>query len=106
VGAQRIDVGADGPDVQLMNFLDVLLGIPLLWFTYKGFTKGFVIELATLVALLLGIYAAIHFSEQVGVFIADKISIRKGYITMLSFTIEITLSPNKNSRLLLRIISK
>lgn len=46
-----------------MNFLDLLLLIPIAWFAYKGFTKGFVMELFSLAAILIGIYACIHFTD-------------------------------------------
>ena len=45
-----------------MNILDIILIIPLAWFAYRGFTRGFIIELASLVARIAGIWAARHFS--------------------------------------------
>ncbi|MEM9023249.1 MAG: CvpA family protein [Bacteroidota bacterium] len=45
-----------------MNYLDLALCVPLLWAAYKGFTKGLIIEVASLVALALGIYGGIEFS--------------------------------------------
>jgi len=45
-----------------MNYLDIILAIPLLWAVYRGFTKGLVIEVASLAALILGIWGAIRFS--------------------------------------------
>lgn len=46
-----------------MNFLDFLLLIPLAWFAYKGFSKGLIMEIFSVGALLLGIYACIHFTD-------------------------------------------
>ncbi|MCL2167926.1 MAG: CvpA family protein [Lentimicrobiaceae bacterium] len=48
-----------------MNYLDILICIPALWFAYKGFKNGLIRELASLVALILGIYAAFVFSDLV-----------------------------------------
>lgn len=48
-----------------MNYLDIVLGILLIISAINGFVKGFVEELAGLVALLLGIWAAIHFSDLI-----------------------------------------
>ncbi len=42
-----------------MNWLDIGIAVPLVWGAYVGFKKGLVIELASLAALILGIYAAI-----------------------------------------------
>ncbi len=46
-----------------MNFLDLLFLIPRAWFAYKGFSKGLIMELFSLAALLVGIYACIHFTD-------------------------------------------
>jgi membrane protein required for colicin V production len=47
-----------------MNWLDwLLLGI-LAWAAIQGFQRGFIIELASLVALVVGIWAAVHFSDR------------------------------------------
>ncbi len=70
-----------------MNYLDIILIIPIIWFTYKSFTKGFVIEIATLVALLLGIYAAIHFSYYAGDFISGNFEIQEQYLSLTSFSV-------------------
>ena len=45
-----------------MNYIDIILAIPLVWAVYRGFTKGFIIEIASLIAMVLGVYGAIHFS--------------------------------------------
>ena len=54
-----------------MNTLDIIFLIPLLWFAYKGFVNGLVVELASLIALLLGVYLSFRFS----VFVGDKIGL-------------------------------
>jgi membrane protein required for colicin V production len=52
-----------------MNFIDILICIPVLWGLYKGFTKGLVIEIAGLAAFFLGIWVATRFSESMkGIF--------------------------------------
>ena len=48
-----------------MNYLDIIIIIPALWFGYKGFTHGLIRELAGLAALILGIYAAFMFTDLV-----------------------------------------
>ena len=42
-----------------MGVLDIIFIIPIVWLAYKGFSKGLIIELATLAALVLGIYASL-----------------------------------------------
>src|SRR3990172_5110847 len=48
-----------------MNWIDIFICIPLVWGLYKGFSKGLVIELASLAAFFIGIWGAIHFSDFV-----------------------------------------
>lgn len=48
-----------------MNWLDWVLLILLLLAGLKGFQRGFVVELASLVALVLGIWAGVHVSDRV-----------------------------------------
>ena len=52
-----------------MSKIDIILIIPLLWGAFMGFRKGLVLELASLVGLILGIYGAIKFCD----FTAEKL---------------------------------
>ncbi|GET20330.1 membrane protein required for colicin V production [Prolixibacter denitrificans] len=45
-----------------MNVLDIILGAILVFAAIRGFQKGFFIELASIAALLLGIWGAVEFS--------------------------------------------
>lgn len=70
-----------------MNFIDIVIVIPLLWAIYKGFRKGLVIEIASLAALILGIYGGIHFSDAVADFLQSKFNWNSDYMPLISFTI-------------------
>ena len=70
-----------------MNYIDAIIAIPLLWFTYKGFNKGLIIELATLIALLLGIYISAHFSDYTADFLRQKMDFHSEYMSIISFSI-------------------
>lgn len=48
-----------------MNSIDIVLGLLLAFGLIQGFRKGFIIELAGLVGLILGVYGAIYFSHIV-----------------------------------------
>ena len=69
-----------------MNYLDIIIAIPLVWAVYTGFTKGFVIALASLVALIGGIYCAIHFSGITGDFIDRWFDPNPKYLPLISFS--------------------
>jgi membrane protein required for colicin V production len=45
-----------------MNYLDVLIAIPLVWGAYKGFQRGLIFELAMLIGIVLGLYLAFKLS--------------------------------------------
>ena len=68
-----------------MNLLDILIGLPLVWAIYKGFTKGLIIEVATLLALILGIYGAIHFSDFTAEFIRNRFDYDSNYMGIIAF---------------------
>jgi len=70
-----------------ISILDIILLVPLVWFTYKGFSKGLIIELATLVGLLLGIYIAGNFSFYTADFLRDKFDFHSQYMNIISFTL-------------------
>ncbi len=46
-----------------MNYIDIVVGIILILAILKGFRNGLIIELASLVALVLGLFGAIQFSS-------------------------------------------
>ena len=48
-----------------MTFLDILIGIPLVYFIYKGWKRGIVFEVASLLGILAGVWAAVHLSTWV-----------------------------------------
>ena len=68
-----------------MNSFDYILLIPLLYGLYRGFTKGLIIELASLLALILGIYGALHFSSFTFEFLSDYVEIKTVYLQLASY---------------------
>ncbi|MBC9813545.1 CvpA family protein [Crocinitomicaceae bacterium CZZ-1] len=70
-----------------MNFIDILLLIPIGYAVYKGFKNGFIIEVCTLLALLVGIYAGIHFSDGTANLLKTSWNIHSEYLPVIAFTI-------------------
>ena len=70
-----------------MSFLDIVLGILLTWGLYKGLTNGLFVELASLVALIAGIYGSIHFSYITGDYLSQNMEWDPRYIKITSFII-------------------
>ncbi|HLP57026.1 MAG TPA: CvpA family protein [Fluviicola sp.] len=70
-----------------MNFIDILLIIPIGYAAYKGFKNGFVIELFTLLAILVGIYVGIHFSDFIAAWMKKTFEWDSPYLPVIAFTI-------------------
>lgn len=70
-----------------MNFLDIIIAVPLLWGAIRGFSKGLIIEAASLIALGIGIFAGLHFSF----FITNLIGIKSEYAPLIGFIITFVL---------------
>ena len=70
-----------------MNTFDIIIAALLIFGFVRGLLKGLFVEVASLVALIAGVYGAIHFSYFVGNFLADRVSWEERYITIVSFAI-------------------
>jgi len=70
-----------------VSILDIIILVTLAWYTYKGFSKGLIIELATLIALLLGVYIASNFSYYTADLLRDNFDFHSKYMSIISFSI-------------------
>ncbi|MBS9463309.1 CvpA family protein [Flagellimonas sp. 389] len=70
-----------------MSFLDIVIGILLVWGLYKGLKNGLFVEIASLVALIAGIYGAIHFSYIAGDYLAENMNWSERYLKIAAFLI-------------------
>jgi membrane protein required for colicin V production len=70
-----------------MNFIDIIILVPVAWFAFSGFRKGLIIEVATLVGLFIGIYAGVYFSDFVSGLLVSWFGFSSKYSSIISFTI-------------------
>lgn len=70
-----------------MNLLDGIILVPVLYGAWIGFKKGFVIEVCTLLALVLGVWGGIHFSDYISDQIASAFSKDFKYLPVIAFTL-------------------
>lgn len=70
-----------------MSFIDIILGVLLVWGLYKGLKNGLFVELASFIALIAGIYGAIHFSFVTGDYLAQYVNWGERYIKIAAFLI-------------------
>ena len=70
-----------------MSLIDIAFIIAIIFAAWKGFKKGFVIELFTFLALFLGLYAGIHFSDFISEMLKERFEIDGEFLPAISFTI-------------------
>lgn len=66
-----------------MNFLDIIIAIPLCYFIYKGWRRGLIFEVTSLAGIIVGVWACVHFSTWV----ADTLEIQGDSGVLIAFFI-------------------
>ena len=70
-----------------MNIIDIILGSLLLFGLIRGLFKGLFVEVASLLALVLGIFGAIHFSYFAAGFLETKFDWDESMLNIVAFAI-------------------
>lgn len=70
-----------------MNIVDIVVSVLLIVAFIRGFMKGFFVEVASLIALIGGVYGAIHFSSFASNIIEDYVDWNENYIALTAFAI-------------------
>ncbi len=70
-----------------MGVIDIVLGALILFGLVRGFMKGLFVEIASLVALVAGVYGAIHFSNFAGDLLANHFNWSEKMISVVAFAI-------------------
>ena len=68
-----------------MNIFDIIIAAFLLFGFVRGIMKGLFIEIASLVALIAGVYGAIHFSYFISDYLKESVSWSQEYISLAAF---------------------
>ena len=68
-----------------MDTFDIIIAALLLFGFVRGLMKGLFVEVASLIALLAGVYGAIHFSYFIGDWLKNSVSWDEKYITLTAF---------------------
>lgn len=70
-----------------MNYIDIVLGILLVLAAINGFRKGLVAEVASIAALILGIWGAIEFSYVTSDFLVENFELQTEHLNLISFVL-------------------
>ncbi|AUC16254.1 colicin V production protein [Tenacibaculum sp. SZ-18] len=68
-----------------MNVFDIIIASLLLFGFVRGLMKGLFVEVASLVALVAGVYGAIHFSYFLGDWLENSLDWSEQYVTLVAF---------------------
>nr|WP_321358058.1 CvpA family protein [uncultured Draconibacterium sp.] len=70
-----------------MNYIDIILCILLILSAINGFSKGLISEVASIAALILGIWGAIKFSYVTTEFLIENFNMHSKHMNIISFVI-------------------
>ena len=70
-----------------MSVIDIVLAALILFGIVRGFIKGLFVEVASIVALVAGVYGAIHFSNFAAEFLSEKVDWDEKTINITAFAI-------------------
>ena len=70
-----------------INTLDLIILIPLLFWAWQGYKKGLIISVASLAALILGLYFAFFFSDFTAARLNEYFKIDKAYLAIIAFVV-------------------
>jgi membrane protein required for colicin V production len=70
-----------------MNYVDIILFIPLAYGAFRGFSRGLIVEVSTLLALVLGVYLSLRWSLALEELLQDYITIPGTYSYYVAFAI-------------------
>lgn len=70
-----------------MTVIDIVLGALILFGLIRGLMKGLFVEVASLVALIAGVYGAIHFSNFAAKFLMERVDWNEKTINITAFAI-------------------
>jgi membrane protein required for colicin V production len=67
--------------------IDILFFILMLSAAYKGYTRGFIVSVVSLVAIIVGLAAAVKLSAVVAVWLGKTVNIGSQWLPFLSFIV-------------------
>ncbi len=68
-----------------MNLLDILLIIPFVWMIFRGFARGFILALTSLIALFAGVFLSVNYSDVMAGLLRNELGMKSEYINVIAF---------------------
>lgn len=73
------------------NAFDLIVIVLLAWSAYRGFSKGLISSAASLIALLLGVWGAIKFSDFTAGYLVQWIQVDEKVMAVIAFAVTFVL---------------
>lgn len=70
-----------------MNYIDIVILLFLLYGAFRGFSKGLIIEVATLAGLILGVFIAMRYSPFTEGILKDFLNITSRYLSYIALAV-------------------
>jgi len=75
----------------MVSYLDLVLLIPIGLAIWRGWRNGFVMEVFSMLALFVGLYAGVHFSDWMANFLRTKLDMNGENLPIISFVVVLVL---------------
>ena len=66
---------------------DIVILVILIWGMWSGYKKGLIVSVASLIALVAGVYAAVYCSDAVGIWIGDQVNWPSETVAIAAFAV-------------------
>lgn len=70
-----------------MSYIDIIILLFLFYGAYRGFSRGLIVEVATLLGLVLGVYMAVRYSPYTENFLRDFFNFSSRYISYIALAV-------------------
>ena len=67
--------------------IDIFLTVVLLWSMWRGFRKGFIVKIASVIALVAGIYGGFHGSDGLAQWLHDELDWPENLLSLTAFVL-------------------
>lgn len=67
--------------------IDFVLAVPLLWALWRGFQKGFIVKIVSLIALVAGVFAGFHGSDGLATWLHDELDWPESVLALTAFVL-------------------
>ena len=73
-----------------MNYIDIAFIVALSWGMIRGFRKGLIVQIASISALVLGVYCSVYFSHEAIPYLQKVTGAQNSLLPLLSFAATFT----------------